>query len=328
MGTRQEEVLRATAAAATVFQRFPLGRRTSFDIVGAIVELGIPLLFRPLSALWGASVMVGPHIQGVLVTTKLALAVQRFTLAHELGHILLGHETRLDETVSFAGRFAATSRPKEELAADIFASELLAPRALMLSASRRHRWTRTALMEPTNVYQLSLRLGISFQAACWALAAHKVIPQRSAEVLQKHKVKSLKVALAPESLIENAWADVWKLTDGDTDSFIEAVPDDIFAVHLEDNASAGYLWELVDPGPDSEVLDERILETPSYGASTARALLLRFRSPGTHRLVFMHRRPWNQETIANIDIAIDNHGKEMGGLARRHRARALAAVGA
>jgi hypothetical protein len=63
MGTRQEEVLRATAAAATVFQRFPLGRRTSFDIVGAIVELGIPLLFRPLSALWGASVMVGPHIQ-------------------------------------------------------------------------------------------------------------------------------------------------------------------------------------------------------------------------------------------------------------------------
>jgi hypothetical protein len=85
MGTRQEEVLRATAAAATVFQRFPLGRRTSFDIVGAIVELGIPLLFRPLSALWGASVMVGPHIQGVLVTTKLGLAVQRFTLAHELG---------------------------------------------------------------------------------------------------------------------------------------------------------------------------------------------------------------------------------------------------
>lgn len=327
MTTRREELLRATSTAAGILNRFPVGRRTSFDIVGAVMELDIPLFFRPLDGLWGASVTVGTDVRGVLVTTKLGLPVQRFTLAHELGHVLLGHQTSLDKTIEFAGRLGPSSRPTEELAADTFASELLAPRTLMLAASRRHGWTRGDLAEPANVYQLSLRLGVSFQAACWALAAHDVVSQETARALQEHTVKSLKLALA-DSLIENPWADVWRLTEGDTDSFIEAVPDDIFAVHLRDDASAGYLWELVDQGQHSQVLEDRTATVDSYGVSTSRLVFLRFTSPGMHRLVFEHRRPWNKQKIAHIDIAIDNYGKEQAGLARRVRERALTAVGA
>jgi Zn-dependent peptidase ImmA (M78 family) len=324
MPSKRQEILRATTTAAQVLHQFPVGNRTSFDIVGAVTALDIPLVFRPLRGLWGASITVDNDARGVLVTTKLGLAVQRFTLAHELGHVLLGHEMSFDETVGFAGRLGSSSRPVQELAADTFASELLAPRALMLEAARRHRWTKQALTEPAHIYQMSLRLGISFQAACWALAAHGVVSQARAQILQEQRVKDLKLALASESFIQNPWADVWKLTEEDTGSLIEADPDDLFAIYLEDNVSSGYLWELVDAGPHSQVVDEQRVAVDLYGASTSRVVLLRFTSSGTHRLFFEHRRPWNQQKLAHIDIAIDNYGKEEGGFARRHRERVLA----
>lgn len=326
MTTRREQLLRATSEAADVFGRFPIGNRTSFDIVGAMTELGIPLLFRPLTGLWGASVTVEQGLRGVLVTTKLGLAVQRFTLAHELGHVLLGHQTSFDETIGFAGRFGPKSRPIEEWAADTFASELLAPRSLMLAASKAHGWTKKALTDPANVYQLALRLGVSFQAACWALAAHEVVSEATARALQDKTVKELKLAIASAELIENSWADVWRLNQGDSGMMLEAGPDDVFAVHLEDNASAGYLWQLVDTGANASVVKEESTNVTEYGADAPRIVFLRFNSPGLHRLVFEHRRPWNKQRLAHIDIAVDNYGKEVGGFARRFRDRVLAAA--
>ena len=134
--TRRDELLRAVSEAATVFTDSPSGARTSFDIIGAVAARNIPLLFRPLDGLWGAFITVNDDERGIIVTTKLGLPVQRFTLAHELGHMLLGHRTSLDKTVGFAGRNAPASRPAHEAAADTFASELLAPKRL-LSRPRR-----------------------------------------------------------------------------------------------------------------------------------------------------------------------------------------------
>lgn len=329
MATRREEILKATQQAARVLSRFPVGSRTSFDIIRAVTELGIPLLFRPLKGLWGATVTTENGLRGVLVTTKLDLHVQRFTLAHELGHILLDHKLSLDETVGFLGRFARDSQPPQEVGADTFAAELLAPRSLMLSAAQRHRWTKDALTDPKNVYQLSLRLGISFQATCWALAAQRILSEQLSRTLQDQPVKTLKIAAAPESFLTNSWADVWNLTEADSDSLLEAGPDDIFAVQLLDNASAGFLWELISLGDSGHVLAEHINDLGNdYGQSSSRVVFLRFDAPGIHRLEFEHRRPWNKQKIAHIDISIDNCGKESGGLPRRTRERALHAASA
>lgn len=330
MTTRREEILKATQQAARVLNRFPVApRRTSFDIIRAVTELEIPLVFRPLKGLWGATVTGETGIRGVLVTTQLDLHVQRFTLAHELGHILLNHKLSLDETVGFLGRFARQSRPPEEVGADTFASELLAPRRLMLSAAQRHKWTKGALMDPKNVYQLALRLGISFQAACWALAGQKVLPEQQVRRLQDVPVRELKLATTPKEFLSNSWADVWSLTEADTDSFLEAAPDDIFAVQLIDNASAGFIWELISAGSHGQILGEHIGDLGSvYGELSSRVVFLQFSAPGIHRLEFEHRRPWNKQKIAHIDISIDNCGKESGGLPRRARERALHAASA
>ena len=325
--TRREEILRAVTEAATLLAEAPTGARTSFDIIGAVTERDIPLVFRPLDKLWGAFITVSHEEFGIIVTTKLGLPVQRFTIAHELGHVLLGHQVSFDETIGFAGRHAPQSRPAHEAAADTFASELLAPKSLVLASAQRHGWTKEKLHQAENVYQLSLRLGISYEAACWALATWKVLTGPEASNLRRAPVRTLKHALAPESLITNSWADVWALTAADNATFLEAGSDDLFVVHVQDHASAGYVWRLVDANAEAEIVDERPSNLQhSYGERSERVLYVRFPVSGVHRLIFEHIRPWNRATLARIEIKIDGHGKEREGWARRTKSNVLRQV--
>ena len=322
---KRDETLRAVSKAADVLAASPSFDRTSFDIIGAITERGIPLFFRPLDHLLGAFFPAGKEAGGIIVTSRRGLAVQRFTLAHEFGHYLLGHQPSLDETVEFAGRYASRSRAAQELAADTFASELLAAKHLMVESAKRHGWSKEKLHQPDNIYQLSLRLGVSYQAACWGLVTSEVLTRSEAKRLQETPVKDLKHALAPRTLIANSWADVWALTRGDAGTFLEAGPDDLFAVHLEDNVSAGYLWSLVDTGANAEIVDEHPSDLdPVYGRPSTRVVYVRFNAPGTHRLAFEHTRPWSGVTLDQIEIKIDGHGRETVGLARRAKVDALA----
>ena len=325
--TKRDEILRAVSEAATVLANSSSGVRTSFDIIGAVAERNIPLLFRPLDKLWGAYITVNDEERGIIVTTKLGLPVQRFTVAHELGHLLLGHGISLDNTISFMGRNAPASRPTQEAAADTFASELLAPKRLLLASAKRHKWTKDRLHQPETIYQLSLRLGISFQATCWALVTADILSNREAVQIQRTTVKDLKHALAPRELIDNPWADVWALTADDSETLLEAGSDDLFAVHVRDHASAGYVWRLVDANAEVEVVDERVLNlNHAYGGRSTRVLYVKFKVPGVHRLVFEHIRPWSRATLNCIEIKIDGYGKEREGWARRSRIDALGHV--
>ncbi|MDE0658065.1 MAG: ImmA/IrrE family metallo-endopeptidase [Gammaproteobacteria bacterium] len=321
--SKRDEILRATAEAARILANYPAGRRTSFDIIGFVTDQGIPLLFRPLDQLWGAYVRLGTR-RGILVTTKLGLAIQRFTLAHELGHHVLGHGSSMDLTLGFQGRINNGHRAAAEAAADTFAAELLASKHLMLNSAKRKGWNREALHDPNNIYQLALRLGISYEAACWGLVASDVVTRRTAETLLDKPVKECKLALAPSDLISNSWADVWKLDRADSSTHIEAAPDDLFAVHVQDHASAGYLWRVVDASPHAEIVAERGVDVKDvYGLPTSRVIFVRFRSGGCHQLLFEHTRPWNETTVDRIEIEIDGHGKEQEGLARRAKISSL-----
>ena len=165
---------------------------SSKDAVSEIMERDTPLLFRPLDRLWGAFITANDDQRGIIVSTRLGLPAQRLTVAHELGHLMLGHRMSLDETIGFAGRNAPTSRPAQEAAADTFASELLAPKRLLLASARRHGWTKDELHRPGTIYQLFLRLGIPYEAACWALVTCEVLTRPEAARLQAATVEDLK----------------------------------------------------------------------------------------------------------------------------------------
>lgn len=172
--------------------------------------------------------------------------------------------------------------------------------------------------------ELSLRLGITYEAACWALVTCEVLTRQDAARLQAATVEDLKRTFAPAASIANSRADVWSLTAADTRTFLEAAPDDLFVVHVQDHASAGYVWRLVDATGKAKVVGERPSDRAhAYGARSTRMLYVRLTAPGVHHLVFEHVRPWSRATVARIDIDIDGHGRERAGWARRMRSHAV-----
>lgn len=326
MNQWRTEILRATAMAANVLARFPSEPCTGFDVVGATAALGFPILFRPMSGLLGATVVIEDDVKGILVTTNRELSIQRFTLAHELGHCLLGHGMSMDNNIGFAGRFQTGPRPAVEVAADVFASELLAPLRRIASSAKRHGWNKTSLKNPKHIYQLSLRLGISFKATCWALASHNLISEDVARNSQDQEVKPLKHELVSHEHIKHGWVNVWDISAGDSGTHLEGAPDDLFVLRLEENASAGFLWDIADADATCRVLESKTDVVGHLGTPSVRRMTLRFQEPGTHRLYFRHHRPWKSESIAHIDVTINNYGKETEGLPRLVRESAVVSL--
>lgn len=89
---------------------------------------------------------------------------QRFTLAHELGHLHMGHQARVDLASDVFGAGSSL----EEVEANYFAAEFLAPRATVRAwLERRDLGDRAS--EPSTVAQLALAFGVSLPTACFRL---------------------------------------------------------------------------------------------------------------------------------------------------------------
>jgi Zn-dependent peptidase ImmA (M78 family) len=89
---------------------------------------------------------------------------QRFTLAHELGHLHLGHQPRVDMSTDVFGR----GRGQQEVEANHFAAEFLAPRPAVLAWLEERELIDHA-DEPSTIVQLGLQFGISFPTASYRL---------------------------------------------------------------------------------------------------------------------------------------------------------------
>lgn len=338
---RREAILLATREAATLHEK--LGLRSEIkkwggqiDVFRAITDLDISLLFRPLKGLWGVAIRqveAETILKGVLVTTKLSLAVQRFTAAHELGHIILEHTGSLDRQVGQAVRLSHITDLKE-VAADAFAAEFLIPKWLILHHALRQNWNTTLLSSPDTAYQLSLRLGVSYEATCWGLQSHKILSPDSVSALLKVQPKSSKNKYLREVECnddKNPWADVWVLTERDTGICGAGSPDDFLLVKLREQPSTGFLWDLQFlPDGATVIIDRRDnldlvqqpIEDARIGATMLRKMVIRPGGPGVCRLHFAQVQPWNKDASPReqLDTIVSLFGKEEPGLPRHVKA--------
>lgn len=331
---RREAILLGIEAAATLHDELGLRKlveadASCIDVFGAIQELDVGLMFRPLNGLLGVS-LPDPAPGGILVSTQRELYVQRFTAAHELGHLRLKHSGTLDRKVDESGRFSAASDPRE-IAADAFAAEFLTPKWLVLFHARRQGWTKQHLEEPVLVYQLALRLGVSYHATCCCLNAHNLLAPEVVSRLQKVPPKESKRRLLRGLAVDNSWSDVWLLSDCDVESQLLGGPEDTVVVRLREHAGAGYIWDtsaVVDAGFQILRDDRALLGTPdTIGGAVMRDIVLRSTQPGRRILQFDERRPWLPpgQVLQHFEVTLSLYGKEQTGLPRSTREALLSA---
>jgi Zn-dependent peptidase ImmA (M78 family)/predicted secreted protein len=335
MSTYASAVRRATMAAARLHRELGTAERVvseggRVDVFDVAARLNVPLLFRPLEGLLGA--FLNDPMPGVLITTQRPLSVQRFTTAHELGHERLGHKPSLDdESMLVRSPFVARpAYPIQEVEADAFAVTFLMPRWLITWHCEHQGWIGHALQRPNVVYQLSLRIGASYQATCWTLARYQLLSRPVARRLAAIEPRGIKAELLGGYEPPDFRGDVWTLSEVDRGMTISGSRSDLFVLRLPEHSGSGYLWnfdQLQDTG-FVLVRDER--EGPpedAVGGPVTRRVTALSRDRQQGELRFSERRPWQPTAPANtFSIRYDLTGPEQKGLSRAERQRLLETV--
>jgi Zn-dependent peptidase ImmA (M78 family)/predicted secreted protein len=317
--SRRQAILDGAAAAARLHDHLDVRHAVensggSIDVFGALLVLKAALIFRPLDGLLGFCIR-GPDRPGVVISTQRPLRIQRFTGAHELGHVYLGHTQSLDGD-EILTRGGPTS--DVEIAANSFASAFLLPKWLLQLQARRQGWNRESMRNPAIVYQMALRVGASYEATCVALETHNIVDSATANELMGASPRDIKTALLAGVTLENYYPDVWLLTERDEGLVLEGQPDDLFVLRLAEKASAGYLWnttDLVNSGFAILRDDREHAPAPeSVGGPVTRALTARRSDPAQGRFALELKRPWQKEgaAIAALHVSYDLYGKEVG----------------
>lgn len=288
------------------------GQRSNVDVFGSILNGDAVLLFRPLENLLGACLKGG----GIIVSTKRPLSVQRFTGSHEFGHLELGHDIQY----SFDGEEILSYQPSVslvELEANAFAGEFLLPKWLFALHAKRQGWSERRLEDPIVTYQLSLRVGASYEATIRALARHAIISEISARALRDVAPKQIKQKLLGGYEPEHFFRDVWLITPKDESQLLEGQPDDIFIFRMNEKTSAGYLWNFGDLQKRgfNVINDQSKFENEdAIGSFGSREVYADKPEKLRGRLNFVQCRPWQQEEtqIERLEIHYDLYGKEVG----------------
>lgn len=324
--------LDAVAAAKQLHRDLDLQRRVIggvglVDVFEVISELDIPLVFKRLKSALG--LCLPAPLRGIMITTERGLHIQRFTGAHELGHAVLEHRGSVDREILYRGPLTPVAgRDLQEVAADAFAAEFLLPRWLYRHHIRAQGWSVAVdLRNPDIVYQLSLRMGVSYEATCWGLAGHQILPQGEVDALLKVKVAKLKSRLGGEFRPGSSWSDVWRLTAKDNGTRLFGNPDDLLRIELEEAAGSGHQWQietLRDAG-FAVLSDESSFSRDPlhYGALAVRTLIARPPEHGLGQVTLRETRPWSSEDPADptFALALALLGPEEGGLSRANRRR-------
>jgi Zn-dependent peptidase ImmA (M78 family)/predicted secreted protein len=306
------------------------GTASRIDVFSAIAKLGATLMFQPLDKLLGA--YLPAEEVGVLITTKRPLPVQRFTGAHELGHLYMRHEPSLDDdNILRRSPFATTGTAnRQEREADAFASMFLTPPWLVALVLQRQRWSARQLADPAFLYQASLRLGTSYRATCFALERHKVITRGQREHLIEIEPKSIKQQLLGSYEPPDWRADVWLLTEHDEGSFIEGGRNDLFVVKLRENSGAGYLWnfdQLRDAGFALVDDDREDTSSDAIGGALTRKVTARSEDRVQGEVTLRESRPWAADVpLHQLHLCYDLRGPESPGMWEPELRRVLQAA--
>ena len=341
MADLRAAILAAAVEADRMHRQFDTKPRADagegrIDVFDMLVQNDIPVMFRPIKGRLGAFLNEDGS-RGVLITTERPLSIQRFTAAHELGHAMLEHEPSLDaEGVLF--RYPVADRvvsdySLEEIQANVFASQLLIPRWLLTKHMKRQGWKAADMTREDVVYQLSLRLGVSYAATCHALQRNDVFERGECERLVAIQPRTIKKRLLGSHVPDDWRRDVWVITERDDGILLEGSHDDLVVVKVKEHNGSGYLWRLDDLGSAGFAVVQDSLQddadADSYGGIVFRTVIAEPKedSGAEGHVLLQETRPWQAdgEALQSLKLDVDFVGPVGAGLHQAQR-RALLGV--
>ena len=208
-GRYRELALRAFGEANQLRQRRGRGLYSPVCPFDLATECKLQVRFVSLASLEGAYVSdIEP--ERILVGSLRPAGRQRFTAAHELGHRMFGHGTRLDEVVEVQ-RHDPYHQP-EEFVADTFAGALLMPKFAIEAGLASRGWGMDSL-DPMQVYVLAGWLGVGYGTLIRHLQVSLgVLPRHRAEDLLRTQPKKVRQALLSQPwpgdvfVVDEHWA--------------------------------------------------------------------------------------------------------------------------
>jgi Zn-dependent peptidase ImmA (M78 family)/transcriptional regulator with XRE-family HTH domain len=164
-----------------------IGTAAPIPIFAILAKHGVEVRFTALEELAGA-LLLGDHAHpdGVLINSDQPYTRQRYSAAHELGHLVLGHRPGEKGRV-FVSHLGRRFDPVE-VHADLFASELLTPLDVLVDAFKSQS-QQFGEEEPLShqVFRLASTFMVSFQAMTVRLAKLGAIDPAESDALAKEK---------------------------------------------------------------------------------------------------------------------------------------------
>lgn len=224
------------------------------DVFEAIHHAGLLLAFEPFPRLSGAYIAETDGQSGVVINASHPLSRQRFTAAHELAHHRLGHGSRVDPEIEPLHRWGGRQPNDDEMVAESFAAWFLMPRPLVRSELARLGYERPT--SPEEVYQLSLRLGTSYEATARHLPNLRLADSAQVDDWVRVQPARIKTGLAAVRPLANLRRDVFAVDDDEDGRTLFARPGDRLTVRLAEVPSSGFTWRLLETPPGSVVIGD------------------------------------------------------------------------
>lgn len=191
----REEI--AKAAALHVFTRLGVTDPGDIDLDAIAAELNAEIVFEDLEGATARVIQIGDRARIVVSTRILDVGAIRFSIAHEIGHLMCKHYVANGSTPGNVFERLCSPLHDDSTAtereADVFAAELLMPRPLIMPLCAVHPFT----LEP--VRAIANSFGTSVMAS--AMRYVELTSERCAVVVVKHG----RVQWAKKSASFTAW---------------------------------------------------------------------------------------------------------------------------
>ena len=281
---------------------------TRIDPIAIAEAAGLFVMSRPLERLVGAFLREEPR-SGVLLNSDRPIGMIHMTCAHELGHYFLGHETTAD-----AKLYYDDNSQDIEQEADQFAYSLMTPAWLIAHVINRYGWA-SGLGDSVVIYQLSLRLGLSYEATVRSLYQQKKVTFSERTHLLSVEPIDIKRRIVPLGIKVSGRQDVWMLTEADEGSVIEPRDDDLVFVVLPSHASAGFLWSIGESAQSLSLKPMPVARAPRtddihnlvVGGTTRAVYQLRTLGEGPReplKVKLTERQPWSGTRSQRVDVSL------------------------